>query len=172
MTRGGTSTAAPSAAQEESPTAPPPRLPFYAAGDIVAGDAGFARVHGRKMRRLEEAVEVTRAGVAHGYGTIARRRVARGECFVDPCAVARGGAPAAADARGGRVVVAETEADDCYFRVRDDVRAAPTFYLNEARGGEEPNVEWRVVALGRPALAWVLLRDVAPGEELLVAYDA
>ena len=172
MTRGGTSTAAPSAAQEESPPAPPPRLPFYAAGDIVAGDAGFARVHGRKMRRLAEAVEVTRVGVAHGYGTIARRRVARGECFVDPCAVARGGAPAAADARGGRVVVAETEADDCYFRVRDDDRAAPTFYLNEARGGEKPNVEWRVVALGRPALAWVLLRDVAPGEELLVAYDA
>lgn len=172
MTRGGTSTAAPSAAQEESPPAPPPRLPFYAAGDIVAGDAGFARVHGRKMRRLAEAVEVTRVGVAHGYGTIARRRVARGECFVDPCAVARGGAPAAADARGGRVVVAETEADDCYFRVRDDDRAAPTFYLNEARGGETPNVEWRVVALGRPALAWVLLRDVAPGEELLVAYDA
>ena len=171
MTRGGTSTAAPSAAQEESPPAPPPRLPFYAAGDIVAGDAGFARVHGRKMRRLAEAVEVTRVGVAHGYGTIARRRVARGECFVDPCAVARGGAPAAADARGGRVVVAETEADDCYFRVRDDDRAAPTFYLNEARG-EAPNVEWRVVALGRPALAWVLLRDVAPGEELLVAYDA
>ena len=58
-----------------------------------------------------------------------------------------------------------------YFRVRDDDRAAPTFYLNEARG-ETPNVEWRVVALGRPALAWVLLRDVAPGEELLVAYDA
>ena len=172
MTRGGTSTAAPSAAQEESPPAPPPRLPFYAAGDIVAGDAGFARVHGRKMRRLAEAVEVTRVGVAHGYGTIARRRVARGECFVDPCAVARGGAPAAADARGGRVVVAETEADDCYFRVRDDDRAAPTFYLNEARGGEKPNVEWRVVALGRPALAWVVLRDVAPGEELLVAYDA
>lgn len=114
MTRGGTSTAAPSAAQEESPPAPAPRLPFYAAGDIVAGDSGFARVHGRKMRRLAEAVEVTRAGVAHGYGTIARRRVARGECFVDPCAV----------------------------------------------------------ALGRPALAWVLLRDVEPGEELLVAYDA
>mmetsp|Transcript_2861 Transcript_2861/g.9632 ORF Transcript_2861/g.9632 Transcript_2861/m.9632 type:complete len:154 (+) Transcript_2861:244-705(+) len=90
----------------------------------------------------------------------------------DSSSRSRGGAPAAADARRGRVVVAETEADDCYFRVRDDDRAAPTFYLNEARGEETPNVEWRVVALGRPALAWVLLRDVEPGEELLVAYDA
>jgi len=117
----------------------------------------------------------------HGYGTVARRPLRGGEEFIDPCAAAEDGDADEADAAAGAVVVAHLEDAEAAFAFRirsagggdrSEARAAPTFYLNEARGGASPNVEWQVVALGRPALGWRILRDVPAGEELLVAYDA
>ena len=57
------------------------------------------------------------------------------------------------------------------FRLRTDARAAPSYYLNEARD-VEPNVEWRVIDLGRPALGVVVLHEIKKGEELLLFYEA
>ena len=61
--------------------------------------------------------------------------------------------------------------EDAHFRLRSDTRAAPSYYLNEARN-TQPNVEWRVIDLGRPALGAVVLRDIQPKEELLLFYEA
>ena len=101
--------------------------------------------------------------VVHGHGTVARRLLLRGEVLVDPCA-----AYVEAPANETDRVVAY---NDAHFRSRTDTRAAPSYYLNEARG-REPNVEWRVIDLGRPALGVVVLRDILPKEELLLFYEA
>ena len=56
-----------------------------------------------------------------------------------------------------------------------------SFFLNEARNGMQPNVQWRARRTeGRDGshafttttfLGWVVTEDVAPGSELLVEYD-
>jgi len=116
------------------------------------------------MAARNDAMEVTSNQVVHGHGTVARRLLLRGEVLVDPCASYIEDAPPASDDRA-------VAYDDAHFRLRTDNRAAPSYYLNEARN-TEPNVEWRVIDLGRPALGVVVLRDIQPKEELLLFYEA
>ena len=112
----------------------------------------------------QAAADITSVDVVHGHGTVARRLLLRGEVLVDPCTSFIEGAPPASDDRA-------VAYNDAHFRLRTDTRAAPSYYLNEARD-REPNVEWRVIDLGRPALGVVVLRDIQPKEELLLFYEA
>ena len=152
----------------ESPTRAT-HVPFWSAAELAA-DAwtppqrkAFDRAFSRQLAARNDAVEITSVDVVHGHGTVARRILLRGEVFVDPCA-----AYVEAPANETDRVVAY---GDAHFRLRSDTRAAPSYYLNEARG-REPNVEWRVIDLGRPALGVVVLRDIQPKEELLLFYEA
>ena len=145
-------------------------VPFWSAAELAA-DAwtppqrtAFEKAFARQMAARAAAAEITSVDVVHGHGTVARRLLLRGEVFVDPCASSIEDAPPASD---DRAVLYE----DAHFRLRSDTRAAPSYYLNEARG-REPNVEWRVIDLGRPALGVVVLRDIQPKEELLLFYEA
>ena len=152
---------------------PPPatnHVPFWSAAELAA-DAwappqrqAFERAFARKMALRDAAADITSHQVVHGHGTVARRLLLRGEVLVDPCASFIEGAPPASDDRAVLY-------NDAHFRLRTDTRAAPSYYLNEARD-REPNVEWRVVDLGRPALAVVVLRDIMEKEELLLLYEA
>ena len=155
------------------PPPPPPKethVPFWSAAELAADHwappqrQAFDRAFARKLAARNDAMEVTSHQVVHGHGTVARRLLLRGEVLVDPCASYIEGAPPASDDRAVRY-------DDAHFRLRTDTRAAPSYYLNEARG-REPNVEWRVIDLGRPALGVVVLRDIQPKEELLLFYEA
>jgi len=159
--------------------------PFYTAQDLSFGLSNaqakiFERVYCSKLCILNAAAKTTNIKVVHGYGIVARRDLVRGESFIDPCAAFCRGEASEEDAAAGAVVVAQGEEcladggdnDAFYFRLRSDARATPTFYLNEARDVSEPNVEYLVVPLGRPALGWRVVRDIPEGAELLVAYDA
>ena len=144
-------------------------VPFWSAAELAADGwtppqrQAFDRAFSRQLAARNDAMEITSVNVVHGHGTVARRLLLRGEVFVDPCA-----AYVEAPANETDRVVAY---GDAHFRLRTDTRAAPSYYLNEARG-REPNVEWRVIDLGRPALGVVVLRDIPPKEELLLFYDA
>ena len=116
----------------------------------AAAAKGFDRAFARQLAARFEATEITSVNVVHGHGTVARRLLLRGEVFVDPCASYIEGAPPASDDRA-------VAYNDAHFRLRTDTRAAPSYYLNEARD-REPNVEWRVIDLGRPALGVVVSR--------------
>ena len=151
---------------------PPPatnHVPFWSAAELAADGwtppqrKAFETAFARKMALRFDATEVTSNQVVHGHGTVARRLLLRGEVFVDPCA-----AYVEAPANETDRVVAY---GDAHFRLRTDTRAAPSYYLNEARD-REPNVEWRVIDLGRPALGVVVLRDILEKEELLLFYEA
>ena len=144
-------------------------VPFWSAAELAA-DAwtppqrqAFEKAFARKLAARNDATEITSHQVVHGHGTVARRLLLRGEVFVDPCA-----AYVEAPANETDRVVAY---GDAHFRLRTDTRAAPSYYLNEARD-REPNVEWRVIDLGRPALGVVVLRDILEKEELLLFYEA
>ena len=152
---------------------PPPstnHVPFWSAAELAA-DAwappqrkAFERAFARQLAARFEATEITSVNVVHGHGTVARRLLLRGDVLVDPCASFIEGAPPASDDRA-------VSYEDAHFRLRTDTRAAPSYYLNEARG-REPNVEWRVIDLGRPALGIIVLRDIPEKEELLLFYEA
>ena len=153
-------------------TVEPPKethVPFWSAAELAADGwappqrKAFERAFARKMALRDAAADITSHQVVHGHGTVARRLLLRGEVFVDPCASFIPEAPPASDDRA-------VAYDDAHFRLRTDTRAAPSYYLNEARG-REPNVEWRVIDLGRPALGVVVLRDIQPKEELLLSYE-
>ena len=157
------------------PPPPPPsppatnHVPFWSAAELAA-DAwtppqrkAFDRAFSRQLAARAAAAEITSVDIVHGHGTVARRLLLRGEFLVDPCA-----AYVEAPANETDRVVAY---GDAHFRLRTDTRAAPSYYLNEARSCE-PNVEWRVIDLGRPALGVVVLRDIQPKEELLLFYEA
>ena len=64
---------------------------------------------------------------------------------------------------------------DGYFLLRDGDAGvtALTYYINEARGRQEPNVGWSVhrPASGGLVFRWELLRAVRPGEEILASYN-
>ena len=163
--------AAPFYTTVEPPPPPPPapHVPFWSAAELAA-DAwtppqrqAFEKAFARKLAARNDATEITSHQVVHGHGTVARRLLLRGEVFVDPCA-----AYVEAPANETDRVVAY---GDAHFRLRTDTRAAPSYYLNEARSCE-PNVEWRVIDLGRPALGVVVLRDILEKEELLLFYEA
>jgi len=154
------------------PPPPPPKgthVPFWSAAELAADDwtppqrKAFEKAFARKMAARAAAADITSVNVVHGHGTVARRLLLRGEVFVDPCASYITEAPPADD----RAVAY----NDAHFRLRSDTRAAPSYYLNEARHSE-PNVEWRVIDLGRPALGVVVLRDIVEKEELLLFYEA
>ncbi len=153
----------------ESPTRAT-HVPFWSAAELAADDwappqrKAFERAFARKLAARFEATDITSHQVVHGHGTVARRLLLRGEVFVDPCASYIEGAPPASDDRAVLY-------NDAHFRLRTDTRAAPSYYLNEARD-REPNVEWRVIDLGRPALGVVVLRDILEKEELLLFYEA
>ena len=145
-------------------------VPFWSAAELAA-DAwtppqrqAFEKAFARKLAARNDATEITSHQVVHGHGTVARRLLLRGEVFVDPCASFIEGAPPASDDRA-------VAYEDAHFRLRSNERAAPSYYLNEARG-REPNVEWRVIDLGRPALGIIVLRDIPEKEELLLYYEA
>ena len=153
-------------------TVEPPKeihVPFWSAAELAADDwappqrQAFEKAFARKMALRDAAADITSVDVVHGHGTVARRLLLRGEVFVDPCA-----AYVEAPANETDRVVAY---GDAHFRLRTDTRAAPSYYLNEARD-REPNVEWRVIDLGRPALGVVVLRDILEKEELLLFYEA
>ena len=62
-----------------------------------------------------------------------------------------------------------------YFRIHwfsgDTIfRSAATFWINEARDCE-PNVEYKSTYDGRMLSAWRIIKDIAPGDELLVVYS-
>ena len=154
-------------------TVDPPKethVPFWSAAELAADGwtppqrKAFERAFARQLALRFDATEITSVDVVHGHGTVARRLLLRGEVFVDPCAAFIPEAPPASDDRAVRY-------EDAHFRLRSDTRAAPSYYLNEARSCE-PNVEWRVIDLGRPALGFVVLRDIRKGEELLLFYEA
>ena len=153
----------------ESPTRAT-HVPFWSAAELAADGwtppqrKAFDRAFARQLALRFDATEITSVDVVHGHGTVARRLLLRGEVFVDPCAAFIPEAPPASDDRAVRY-------EDAHFRLRSDTRAAPSYYLNEARSCE-PNVEWRVIDLGRPALGFVVLRDIRKGEELLLFYEA
>ena len=155
---------------EPPPPPPAPHVPFWSAAELAAAGwtppqrKAFDRAFARKMALRNDAVEITSVNVVHGHGTVARRLLLRGEVLVDPCASYIEGAPPASDDRA-------VQYNDAHFRLRTDTRAAPSYYLNEARD-RQPNVEWRVIDLGRPALGVVVLRDIQPREELLLFYEA
>ena len=144
-------------------------VPFWCAAELAADGwtppqrKAFDRAFARKLAARDDAMEITSHQVVHGHGTVARRLLLRGEVIVDPAA-----AYVEAPANETDRVVAYK---DAHFRLRTDTRAAPSYYLNEARD-REPNVEWRVIELGRPALGVVVLRDIQPKEELLLLYEA
>ena len=152
------------------PPPPAPHVPFWSAAELAADDwappqrKAFDRAFARQLAARFEATDITSVNVVHGHGTVARRLLLRGEVLVDPCAAFIPEAPPASDDRAVRY-------EDAHFRLRSDTRAAPSYYLNEARSCE-PNVEWRVIDLGRPALGVVVLRDIPPKEELLLFYEA
>ena len=146
-------------------------VPFWSAAELAADDwtppqrQAFDRAFSRQLALRNDAMEITSVDVVHGHGTVARRLLLRGEVLVDPCAsYIEGAPPPASDDRA-------VQYNDAHFRLRTDTRAAPSYYLNEARD-REPNVEWRVIDLGRPALGVVVLRDIQPKEELLLFYEA
>ena len=156
---------------EPPPPPPAPHVPFWSAAELAADDwtppqrQAFEKAFSRKMAARFEATDITSADVVHGHGTVARRLLLRGEVLVDPCAsYIEGAPPPASDDRA-------VAYNDAHFRLRTDTRAAPSYYLNEARD-REPNVEWRVIDLGRPALGVVVLRDILEKEELLLFYEA
>jgi hypothetical protein len=166
-------TIGPGAPTATSGTEPPTRathVPFWSAAELAADGwtppqrKAFERAFARQLALRFDATEITSVDVVHGHGTVARRLLLRGEVFVDPCAAFIPEAPPASDDRAVRY-------EDAHFRLRSDTRAAPSYYLNEARSCE-PNVEWRVIDLGRPALGFVVLRDIRKGEELLLFYEA
>ena len=144
-------------------------VPFWSAAELAADGwtppqrKAFDRAFSRQLAARAAAAEITSVDIVHGHGTVARRLLLRGEFLVDPCA-----AYVEAPANETDRVVAY---NDAHFRLRTDTRAAPSYYLNEARD-RQPNVEWRVVDLGRPALGFVVLRDIQPKEELLLFYEA
>ena len=164
--------AAPFYTTVEPPPPPPPAppVPFWSAAELSHQDwtppqrTAFEKAFARKLAARFEATEITSVDVVHGHGTVARRLLLRGEVFVDPCASYIEGAPPASDDRA-------VSYEDAHFRLRSDTRAAPSYYLNEARD-RQPNVEWRVIDLGRPALGVVVLHEIKKGEELLLLYEA
>ena len=145
-------------------------VPFWSAAELAADGwtppqrKAFERAFARQLALRFDATEITSVDVVHGHGTVARRLLLRGEVFVDPCAAFIPEAPPASDDRA-------VSYEDAHFRLRTDTRAAPSYYLNEARD-RQPNVEWRVIDLGRPALGVVVLWDIQPTEELLLFYEA
>ena len=164
--------AAPFYTTVEPPPPPPPapHVPFWSAAELAA-DAwtppqrqAFEKAFARKLAARNDATEITSHQVVHGHGTVARRLLLRGEVFVDPCAAFIPEAPPASDDRAVLY-------NDAHFRLRTDTRATPSYYLNEARD-RQPNVEWRVIDLGRPALGIIVLRDIPEKEELLLFYEA
>ena len=153
----------------ESPTRAT-HVPFWSAAELAADDwtppqrKAFERAFSSKMAARAAAADITSNNVVHGHGTVTRRLLLRGEVFVDPCAAFIPEAPPANDDRAVLY-------NDAHFRLRTDTRAAPSYYLNEARD-RQPNVEWRVIDLGRPALGIIVLRDIPEKEELLLFYEA
>ena len=162
-------TIGPGASGTELPTRAT-HVPFWSAAELAADDwappqrKAFDRAFARQLALRNDAMDITSVDVVHGHGTVARRLLSRGEVLVDPCASYIEGAPPASDDRAVLY-------NDAHFRLRTGTRAAPSYYLNEARD-REPNVEWRVIDLGRPALGIIVLRDIQPKEELLLFYEA
>ncbi|KAK7236518.1 hypothetical protein SO694_0046800, partial [Aureococcus anophagefferens] len=141
-------------------------------------DAGaHADLFAKELGKLRATVSVTKAGVAHGYGVVARRRLEPGEYLVDPTAIYCPGRPDEHQSRGKK-----SEAyilnNGGYWRIHwfqyDDVlRSSATYWLNEARGGAKPNVTWGSHPNGhRNVMRWRVLRPVKKGEELFVSYNA
>ncbi|KAH8076988.1 hypothetical protein JL720_10289 [Aureococcus anophagefferens] len=159
---------------------------FYDAEDVEGlmpsygklADAGaHADLFAKELGKLRATVSVTKAGVAHGYGVVARRRLEPGEYLVDPTAIYCPGRPDEHQSRGKK-----SEAyilnNGGYWRIHwfqyDDVlRSSATYWLNEARGGAKPNVTWGSHPNGhRNVMRWRVLRPVKKGEELFVSYNA
>ena len=159
---------------------------FYDAEDVEGlmpsygklADAGaHADLFAKELGKLRATVSVTKAGVAHGYGVVARRRLEQGEYLVDPTAIYCPGRPDEHQSRGKK-----SEAyilnNGGYWRIHwfqyDDVlRSSATYWLNEARGGAKPNVTWGSHPNGhRNVMRWRVLRPVKKGEELFVSYNA
>lgn len=65
---------------------------------------------------------------------------------------------------------------DGYFSVRDDTadKFTLTFFLNEARSPDQPNIKWKVIRDSQhlqPKLQWQVTREIEVGVELLVMYQ-
>jgi hypothetical protein len=126
---------------------------------------------------LLEKVDLTNTGVVHGYGVLAKVPLTRGSWLLDPTALMHAG-NVDADAVGGSEFSEAyiSTGNSSYFRIHwfagDSIfRTAATFWINEARD-REPNVEYRSRHDGsRMVSAWRIIKDIAPGEELLVVYS-
>ncbi|KAH8075138.1 hypothetical protein JL721_1133 [Aureococcus anophagefferens] len=113
-------------------------------------DAGaHADLFAKELGKLRATVSVTKAGVAHGYGVVARRRLEPGEYLVDPTAIYCPGRPDEHQSRG---------------------KKSEAYILNN--GGY-----WRIHWFHHPnghrnVMRWRVLRPVKKGEELFVSYNA
>mgnify|MGYP004172238587 CR=1 FL=1 len=128
-------------------------------------------------------LKITSQGVVHGHGTVAKVRLFEGHTIVDPTAIYMEGPPPDADQDGG----ARSERF-LYINQRNHLKIgsyageprgawALSYFVNEARDGKEATVAWRALR-GREATCgqavlwgWELVRDVAPGDEVLTTYE-
>mmetsp|Transcript_5284 Transcript_5284/g.7826 ORF Transcript_5284/g.7826 Transcript_5284/m.7826 type:complete len:167 (+) Transcript_5284:1782-2282(+) len=134
----------------------------------------FIDLYNSKLAALASAAKPSNKNVVHGYGIVAERALRRGEEVLDPAAKFVSLPPKSSAIMAGNVIQCQ-DGGGGFFLLRDDTngRAAPSFYLNEARDTCQPNVEWLIDRRGRESacLYWHIIRDIAKSEELLIVYD-
>eukprot|EP00978_Attheya_sp_CCMP212_P018700 scaffold51699_cov50-Attheya_sp.AAC.1 len=108
-------------------------------------------------------VSDSRQSDQQGGGVIASRRITKGTEFVDVCSkyVVRK-TPASLLTERGDVIKSGTD----YF----DLNKGMTQFINEARDGKKPNVQFKKdYVLNK--IAWSVIRDIEPEDEILVVYN-
>ena len=138
-----------------------------------------APIDGEKFAQQKSAlldkVEITNHGVVHGYGVKARVPLEQGTVLLDPTALMHSGDPLEVVGGPDFSEAYISTGNGSYFRIHwfsgDTIfRSAATFWINEARDCE-PNVEYKSTYDGRMLSAWRVIRDIKPGDELLVVYS-
>ena len=138
-----------------------------------------APIDGEKFAQQKSAlldkVEITNQGVVHGYGVKARVPLEQGTVLLDPTALMHSGDPLEVVGGPDFSEAYISTGNGSYFRIHwfsgDTIfRSAATFWINEARDCE-PNVEYKSTYDGRMLSAWRVIRDIKPGDELLVVYS-
>jgi len=120
-------------------------------------------------------LKVTSEGAVHGHGTVAKVFLTAGHTIVDPTALYMAGEPPVQDQDGGarseRFLYINKQNHLKIGAYAGEARGfALSFFVNKARG-QEPNAR-RVIERALPGTCsgLKLLRDVHPGEELVVTY--
>ena len=163
------------------PWAPPEPAEVRARLGLPAVEGPEAAEATRLFERLGAVTEVTkeigdaRQSDAAGRGVLFTERLKKGTVLKDPGVAHRVGDGYKRLGAFDYVYIG----GDGYMVLRDEENrvATRTFFVNEARDGKEATVAWRALR-GREATCgqavlwgWELVRDVAPGDEVLTTYE-